>query len=139
MLLMLLLADAETVPRRTKLEPGELLMVALPLIGLLLVAALVLFFVDRWRKRRTVVDSDACAPNDQLSHFRSLYERGEMSREEFERVKALLTEQLRRELNVAVPVSRSSAPVAEPPPAGTSVQASPPDPQTPPPQEPPPT
>jgi hypothetical protein len=132
MLLMLLLADAETVPRRTKLEPGELLMVALPLIGLLLVAALVLFFVDRWRKRRTVVDSDACAPNDQLSHFRSLYERGEMSREEYESVRALLAGQLRKELNVPAPPAAVTAHPAEAPPSDAIVPAPPPDRQSPP-------
>jgi hypothetical protein len=118
---------------------GRLLWAALPLVGALLAGALILYLIDRWRKREAAEEEAAATPNDQLSQFRSLYERGEMSREEFERVKALLTEQLRRELNVAVPASRSSAPVAEPPPAGTSVQASPPDPQTPPPQEPPPT
>ena len=55
---------------------GRLLWAALPLIGALLVGALILYLIDRWRKRAAVEEERACAPNDQLSHFRSLYEQG---------------------------------------------------------------
>lgn len=112
---------------------GRLLWAALPLVGALLAAALILYLIDRWRKREAAEEEAACTPNEQLSRFRSLYERGEMSREEFERVKALLTGQLRRELNVSAP------PTAEPHPIDTNIQAASPDPQSPPPPEAPPT
>jgi multidrug resistance efflux pump len=113
---------------------GRLLWAALPLVGALLGGAIVLYLIDRWRKRGAAEEEAAATPNDQLSRFRSLYERGEMSREEFERVKALLTGQLRRELNVPAP----AAP-AESRPVDTNIQAAPPDPQSPPPPEAPPT
>jgi hypothetical protein len=138
MTLMFLLADA-AVGSRPRLNPGELLWAAIPLIGILLIGALFLYLFDRWRKRVAAEDEGACDPNDQLSHFRSLYERGEMSREEFESVKALLAGQLRREMNVAArsaPAPASS--VTETPPSDTNVQAKPPDPQSPPPPEAPP-
>ncbi len=95
MLLLTLLLDeaAPAAPRR--LTPGELLWAALPLIGILLLGALIIYLFDRWRKRAAAAN-EVCDPNDQLSHFRSLYERGEMSREEFESVKALLAGQLRQ-------------------------------------------
>ena len=111
---MYLVAQAVPAAPPPKLSPGELLWAALPLIGILLLGALVLYLFDRWRKR-SAGRRDQAACNEQLSHFRSLYERGEMSREEFERVRTLLTGQLRKELNVPAP----AAPPAIPPhPAG---------------------
>lgn len=111
---------------------GRLLWAALPLIGALLAGAVVLYLIDRWRKRQDEAEQAACAPNDQLSHFRSLYERGEMSREEFDKVKALLAGQLRQEMNVSAPHAPVATAQAEPPPPDTNVQASPPGPQSPP-------
>jgi hypothetical protein len=110
---------------------GELLWASLPLIGILLVAALVIYIVDRWRKRSAAAQ-DVVAPTDQLSQFRSLYERGEMSPEEFERVKTLLAGQLRREVKGPA----ATAPAA--PPVDTRVQTQPPLLPSPPPDEPPP-
>jgi hypothetical protein len=92
-----------------------ILKAALPLLVALLVGALVLYFVDRWRKRPPSASLEA---NDQLTHFRSLYERGEMTREEYERVKGLLTGELRRELNVPAPPP--APPTGDSPPAPPS-------------------
>jgi hypothetical protein len=118
---------------------GRLIWAALPLVGALLAGAIILYVIDRWRKSQAAEEEAACAPNEQLSRFRSLYEQGEMSREEFEQVKALLTGQLRRELNVPAPAVPTTAVTAkEPPAAETNIQATPPDPQSPPPPEPPP-
>jgi hypothetical protein len=130
MALTLLLAAAAPPSPPARLTPGELLWAALPLIGVLLVAAVVLYFVDRWRKR-SAAPSDAAGAGDELSHFRSLYERGQMSREEFEQVKALLAGRLRQEMNVPAPPAAS-----QPQPADTNIQAAPPDPQSPPPEPP---
>ncbi|HKI36252.1 MAG TPA: SHOCT domain-containing protein [Gemmataceae bacterium] len=138
MALTLLLADAAPPVRPALPSPGDLLWAALPLIGILLVAALVIYLFDRWRKRSAVTEPDACAPNDQLSHFRSLYERGEMSREEFDRVKALLAGQLRKELNVPAPPAPVSSPPAEAAPSDAIIPAVPPDRQSPPPPDTPP-
>jgi hypothetical protein len=137
MALTLLQAEPAPVSRPAKLAPGELLWAALPLIGILLAGALVLYVVDRWRKRNRAARENASAPSDQLSHFRSLYEQGEMSREEFESIRTLLTGRLRQELNVpAAPAV--SPPAAEPPPTETNITAVSPGPQSPPPPEAPP-
>jgi hypothetical protein len=127
MALTILQAPSPSLPKLS----GQLLWAALPLIGALLLAALVIYFVDRWRKRAAAAE-DVTAPTDQLSHFRSLYERGEMSPEEFERVKALLAGQLRRELKLPGP-HPAAPPAADPvaPPAGTQVQVEPPPPNPP--------
>jgi hypothetical protein len=116
-----------------KVSPGELLWAALPLIGVLLLAALVIYFVDRWRKRATAAEDDASS-NDQLSQFRSLYERGEMSQEEYDRVRALLAGQLRKEMNVPAPPAITESPTPD-----TNIQARPPGPQSPLPPEAPPS
>jgi len=116
---MYLVAQAAPAEPPPKLRPGDLLWLSLPLIGILLLGALVLYLFDRWRKR-VAATRDEVTSNDQLSHFRSLYERGEMSQEEFERVRTLLAGQLRKELNVPAPPGSPPSPPAE-----TRIQPSP--------------
>jgi hypothetical protein len=82
---------------------------SLPLIGALLAGALVIYLVDRWRRRTALRRLD---PSDQLASFRRAHERGEMSADEFEKVRALLAGQLRQDLQV--PPRTSSAPLAPP-------------------------
>jgi hypothetical protein len=105
-------------------KPGwefPVLWTSLFLCAALLVGAVVIAVVDRWRKQKR---DDQPRAGDQLSQFRSLYERGKMSREEFERVKALLGKRMRKELQVPAP----PAPPAE--------AAQPPEPPQPPPAPP---
>jgi hypothetical protein len=64
----------------------------------LLLGALVIALVDRWRKRSR---QDRPDTGDQLSHFRSLYDRGELSREEFEQIRAKLGAKLRQEMKIS--------------------------------------
>jgi hypothetical protein len=73
----------------------ELLWAFLPLVGALLLAAVIISWAKQWRKRSTPEPGTA---NDQLAHFRTLYERGQLSPAEFERVRALLAERLRQEM-----------------------------------------
>ena len=77
-----------------------LLTTGLLLAGALLVAALVIAAVSRWRRRG---DKEQLTPGDQLTHFRSLYERGDMSAEEFQRLRALLSGQVVGRPPAAVP------------------------------------
>jgi hypothetical protein len=67
------------------------------LAGSLLVLAIVIAIASRWRKRSA---SPVYEPGDQLAHFRSLYERGMMSQEEFDRVRGLLSAKLRQALDM---------------------------------------
>jgi len=75
---------------------------SLALIGVLLLGALIIAMVDRWRKRSRPVGTTA---GDQLSHFRALFDRGELSREEFERIRSQLAPKMKEELKLtpAVP------------------------------------
>lgn len=102
----------------------RILKAALPLLVALLLGALVLYFVDRWRKRPMRASSES---SDQLTHFRSLYERGEMTREEYERVKGLLTGELQREWNVSAPPPPAGLPAPPPVPPRRDPPPAPPN------------
>jgi hypothetical protein len=71
---------------------GQILEPALWLVGALLLAALVLKLLQRARRQQAAKTGDAT--HDQLAHFRTLYENGQMSPEEYGRVYALLSGQI---------------------------------------------
>jgi hypothetical protein len=112
--------------RRLVMDP-RLVWATLGLIGVLLVGALIIWWVDRWRKRsQEALDSSG----DQLAHFRELYEQGNLSAEEFERIRGLLGKRLRQELDVpasGTPEKDSQQPEGPPPAAPGSGSSEPPD------------
>lgn len=63
------------------------------LVVALLVGAAVIGFVRRWRE----LGDRGQNANQQLTHFRTLYERGELSEQEFNRLRELLIGQVRKE------------------------------------------
>src|SRR5207247_8322381 len=78
------------------LEP-RLLWATISLVAILLLGALVLAWFDRLRKR---ADPSVLTPGDQLATFRLSYERGELSQEEYERIRARLCPRLRQQLDL---------------------------------------
>ncbi|HTU21263.1 MAG TPA: hypothetical protein VMG10_24630 [Gemmataceae bacterium] len=76
----------------------QLLLTSLCLVAALLAAAIVVALVKRWRRQREAEED--LSPNAQLVHFRSLYEAGTISQEEFERLRALLGARMRETLGV---------------------------------------
>jgi hypothetical protein len=104
----------------------QLLWTSLCLVAALLVAAVVIAWVNRWRRQRDAQED--LSPNAQLAQFRSLYEKGTISKEEFERLRALLAARMRESLGVPAPEkavdsriqsepSRANPPSSESPPA----------------------
>jgi hypothetical protein len=89
--------------------------------GALVLGALAVGLAKRWRRG----GGGRLSASDQLAQFRSLYEQGAMSKEEFERVRALLGGQLRRDLGVP---GRDRAAPAPPPPPETPPTPGPPPP-----------
>jgi len=63
-------------------------------VGALLLGALIITVVNRWRKK--TAGSESLSAVDQLAHFRTLYEQGELSEEEFNRLRTLLGGKNRR-------------------------------------------
>jgi hypothetical protein len=83
--------------RQPPVDWRETLWVTVGLVGAVLVGILLIWLVDRWRKRS--VDSPTSS-DDQLAHFRELFDRGEISAEEFERIRGLLGKRLRQQLEL---------------------------------------
>jgi hypothetical protein len=87
----------------------------LALAGALFAGALAIAIFDRWRKRP---GRDRLSAGDQLTQFRTLYEEGELSSEEFDQIQGLLKERMVQELNLAAPPDQ--------PPADAPAQGEPP-------------
>jgi hypothetical protein len=56
------------------------------LVGVLLLGAVVIARLDRWRKRQMDEVDDYDEAAEQAGTFRAMYERGELSKEEYDRV-----------------------------------------------------
>ena len=88
---------AEASPAPPRFWDPRLFAATLVLVGVILLGALVIYWLDRWRKRN---QAPSVTANDQLAGFRELYEQGDISQREFERIKARLAPLVREELNV---------------------------------------
>ncbi len=104
----------------------QLLVTSLCLVAVLLLAAVVIALVNRWRRQRDLPED--LSPNAQLAHFRSLYEAGTISQEEFERLRSVLNARMRAELGVSKPTEAAPHPSGQtpappsPPPPETGIQ-----------------
>jgi hypothetical protein len=83
----------------------RLLWTTLPIIGLILLGAGIIAAAKRWYERPRPLRFTA---SDELAHFRSLYEEGELSEEEFNRLQAVLGERIKKELDL--PAAPAAAP-----------------------------
>jgi hypothetical protein len=77
----------------------------------LLAGAVVIGAFERWRKRKA---NETFTAHDQLASFRLLYERGELSQQEFERIKKQLLVKLKTGNPAAV--APTTEPKESPPP-----------------------
>ncbi len=92
-----------------------LLVVSLAMVAALLLGALLILLADRWRRRPAGAGTPST--NDELAHFRSLYEQGLLSPEEFDRIRHKLGGRLRQELDVPSPPASSPNPPGPPAPS----------------------
>jgi hypothetical protein len=109
--------------RRPLMDP-RLIWATLALVGILLLGALAIWWVDRWRKRS--LEREEASVDAQLAQFRELYDRGALSADEFNRIRDLLGKRLREQLEIPVP------------PAGEGPRQGPAEPSPPPPEDRPP-
>lgn len=97
----------------------HLLVPGLWLVGALLLGAVVIALIKHWRGR---AGSERLSPGDQLAQFRSLYEKGAISAEEFERLRAMLGDRMRQALDLPPPAeTRKAVPETRITPAPTDV------------------
>jgi hypothetical protein len=104
-----LLAEETSEPRI------RLILAAFAIVIIILVGAGIIEVVKRWRKRPY---QSKISASEQLAQFRESFEKGQISQEEFERIRALLNERIRQEMEV--PAAASATPQEEkPPPSDT--------------------
>ncbi len=77
--------------------------------GVLLVGAIVFWAVKRWQQRTR---EDTSSPADQLTQFRELFDEGDLSAEEFARIRGKLTGRMIQKIDKV----RAPDPPPEPPP-----------------------
>ena len=106
------------------LDP-RLLWATIALVVALLIGAAVIAWADRWRKN---ADRGALSPGEQLAAFRLSYERGVLSQEEYERIRARLAPKIRASApGVPAPAEQPTAPSPEPGPPNPEPFPQPPD------------
>jgi hypothetical protein len=93
------------------------------LSGVLLVAAAAIALFKRWRKRQ---EESTDSTFNQLTSYRSLYESGELSHEEYQRIRQRVVKKLNPEL--PKPDAAVTPPLPPPPPAAppTDLEKDPP-------------
>jgi len=77
------------------------------LTAVVVVGIAVILWMDRWRRRP---DQLTLTPAEQMARFKELYDRGELSQQEFDRIKARLDKKLRSE--PPVPPQANGSPTA---------------------------
>jgi hypothetical protein len=77
----------------------QLILAAFGIVAVILVGAGLIELAKRWRKRPFQARLTA---SQQLAQFRQQFERGEIKPEEFERIRTLLNERIRQEMEVKV-------------------------------------
>jgi hypothetical protein len=92
---------------------GQILEPALWMVGALLFSATVLMLVQAWKKRSLAARDNL---HEQLAQFREAYQKGEMSKDEYHRVHALLTGRLREKMQADQLSKNPAADPAVPPP-----------------------
>lgn len=65
------------------------------LVVVLLVGAVAILLVDRWRKKQ---NQSELSSTESLTHYREMYENGEITQGEYEVIRARVAEQMRQEL-----------------------------------------
>ena len=100
------------------LSPRErYILASMSLVAVLLLGALVLLIVHRWR-RNTDSDSDSSRGREQMSTFRELYEKGMLSREEYDRIRNKLSIRMLGKPEKPAPAAepgKPPTPASEPP------------------------
>ena len=98
------------------LDSTEFIVGTVSLVAVLLGGAIVLWYLDRWRKRQETEREES---TESLSSFRALFERGEISEEEYKRIRDRVSNQMRREVGLPAPPPATEAkakPAPDPPP-----------------------
>ncbi len=127
MWMLTLLAEENNLPRadRDPWRQPEVIWGTIALMGVLLVGAAVVYFTDRWRKK-SVVGGDRAAIHE-LTDFRGMYERGEITADEYARLRDRVAGRIRTDpVPPATPETQAPKPNSTPPDPGNPPNPPPP-------------
>ena len=86
------------------------------LAGVLLLGAVAIYLVDRWRKKG--LEEDRLAAAEELTTFREMFERGELTEAEYAQVRGRVDGRVKKGVAAQPPPPPGPTPPANPPPAG---------------------
>jgi len=89
------------------LENADFLLTLGLLLAVILGGGFALLWLDRWRKKQAARDQIRSV--DALSAYRNLYDRGEISRAEYETIRGQLAHQMREEIDAAMEARKIKA------------------------------
>jgi hypothetical protein len=89
------------------LENADFLLTLGLLLAVILGGGFALLWLDRWRKKQAARDQTRSV--DALSAYRTLYDRGEISRAEYETIRGQLAYQMREEIDAALEAKKIKA------------------------------
>ena len=124
---LLLIAAGPPPPPGKPLLSVELWIAIGLLSAILLGGAVALYLTDVWRKRQFAPSRDS---TESLTSFRAMYERGELSEEEYQKIRARVAAKVKQEVAAANPSMAAGA-------AGGATPGDQPNPAGPPADEPP--
>jgi hypothetical protein len=93
-------------------QPLVLLLATLGIAAALLAGGVVLFFVDRWRKRGTNPTADGAI---ELTGFRGMLERGEITEEEYQRLRSKVASRMKAQPAATGAAASPTSPMAADP------------------------
>ena len=108
---------AQTKPSGSPFERPEIIWGSVGLAGALLVGAVVIYLVDKWRKRSALAEREAGL---ELTDFRAMFESGEITEAEYNRLRQKVADRVKKPATLP-----ATAPVAAPAPAASSPVAPP--------------
>lgn len=110
-------AETTTAPKDPKkiLQSGEFFLWVGILAGIMLLGALAVALLDKWRKRQV---DPARRSTIELTNFREMLENGEITGSEYERIRNKMATQMRAEVGLKKPEGESKPAEPPAPPAG---------------------
>jgi len=77
------------------------------LVGTLLIAAVILYYVDTWRKRQEARSIESA---ESLSNFRTMYDRGELTDAEYRNIRDRVAGKVKHEVAISNPANNRVGP-----------------------------
>ena len=109
---------AQPKPAGSPFDRPEIIWGSVGLAAALFAGAVVIYFVDKWRRRSAMADREAGL---ELTDFRAMFERGEITETEYNRLRLKVADRVKQPAGSPVLVPLAGAPPAAPPTAAPAI------------------